>query len=164
MDDVIDNILERAYKVSQELNQSLQLYSNLTTQINNLLSTNDEEAIFRIQTALEQRENIIQQYDVLKQEYTELFKMNSTADNFIIGEKISWLELPAAKPIRDTELVRDQLLKAIQKLNEENKIKLDVIYNEHKDKIKHVNEGKKAYNAYHANQPLVDGVYIDKRE
>lgn len=160
----MDNIFEKAYKVSQGLNQLLQLYSDLTTQINTLLCSEDEEAIFRVQTALEQRDTISQQYDILKQEYTELLKVNITADNYIVGEKISWLELPEGKPIRDSELVRDQRLKAIQKLDAENKAKLDVIYNEHKNKIKRINEGKKVYNAYHANQPLVDGVYIDKRE
>lgn len=136
--------------ISMKLNEYLDGYYSETIIIKNLLNhEDDEEVVFKIQNNIDKRELIMNQYNIIKQQYDKLEKL---------------VDMEQAKTLNDLKLTRNQIIKKIGEIDSENMIKLNKLYNTQQSNIKKINDGKRMHNAYERKHSTPWGVFIDKKE
>lgn len=136
----------KAVDVANQLNQELQNYYQKTLDIKNLLVKEEEEIVEQIEALFNQREETRKRYDTLDENLMKL---------------ISQLKNEEVKKFAD---IKNQILESIADLDSENMQKIKLLYNKYKDKLKEINHGKTLVNAYQGLQPLVDGIFFDKKK
>lgn len=141
---------EMVLDLSKNLNQLITNYREKTILISSLLEQEDDDIVFRIEELLDQREMIIKQYETLNHEVEQ--QVNIT------GKGSEELELKKLGEIR-----REMFL-SIEKIDSNNREKINKLYNVLKEKMHQISDSKKVINVYHAIHPMADGVYFDKRK
>ena len=126
--------------------ECLQNYYDKSLLIKDLLSTEDDHNIDKINELLNQREELVNQYNILKKEFELL--VDQTPDH-------------STKTLHDQ---RDKLVDLIRSVDSGNIERINRLFHSHKEKVRQVNEGRKMLNAYQGTQIMSDGVFVDKRK
>ncbi len=138
--------LDNTVDLSLLLNNLLQEYYNKTRDVNVLLEQDSEESLKKIDQILQERETIIKQYNIIK-EKSEALRAEASINN-----------------LDQLEEKRREILGLIRAIELSNLNKSKQLFDNYKDKIRDLNTGKKAIQAYNAKGPLSDGFFVDKRK
>lgn len=146
---------EKLLELFARLNKYIEEYREQSVLIQTLLTSDDEDSIFKIKDVLNHRETLIKNYDAtaleLKREQT------LRADGNTIPEEIK-------QKISSLEQKRQAVFNSIKDIENKNFKKISDLYNDNRGRIKQIEEGKKLMNAYHSAPTATDGVFFDRRK
>lgn len=146
---------DKLLDLSVRLNKYIEDYREQSVLIQTLLTSGDEDSIFKIKDVLNHRETLIKNYDAaaleLKREQT--LRADANAIPAEIEQKLGSLEQE-----------RQAVFKTIKDIEDKNFKKISELYSDNRGHIKQIEEGKKLMNAYHAAPAAIDGVFFDKRK
>lgn len=140
--------MERSIKVAAQVNALLQEYYQRTSEIKNLIQFSEEDDfVERLNKLIDARDSLIEKYNKLRAEHGEI----EAPDN----GNAEWERLLEE---------RRALAASISEIDGVTIKKIENLKGQQKEKIKQINMGRKMFNAYNYNMPIIDGIFFDKRK
>lgn len=161
MSELTENPDAVAIKMAQELNKYIEEYYNETAAIKALMQKSEDEIVGGLSELLNRRQIIMEKYNILKQDYDRYAVGELSLNN---NETVKGPKEGGTLQLAQLEAERNKLLESTRVVESENLTKIQKLFTDVKDVVKHINDGKVLMNAYHGTHPLADGIYIDRRK
>lgn len=150
--------------LNQIIEQKLDLFSELydiTVMQQQDIDNNEAD---NIETLVQQKQLIIDKIDQLDQNFLKGYETLKTSLNLDKLEKTDTSKYPELRNLKESVERIMELAPEIMKLENNNREKLNAIFDKVKNELKQVKAGKKSIKAYEAAPVYNDGIYIDKKK
>ena len=154
--------LKQLLNITSHKKQRLQSILNMTKMQSQAIEQNDMNLLT---SCIQEKQRHIDAIDALDAQFGSIYDediktrlANGSFSNRSLGEQQLYTEL-------QTVISRVQeLVKAIGELEKVNKFKAQNAMNDLKQKISHIQAGKRGYSAYNRPHAFSDGIYIDQKK
>ena len=154
--------LNRLIAITAHKKQRLQALHNMTKMQSSAIEQGD---IDLLTGCIREKQRHIDAIDKLDQEFCSIYDgdiKNELASGLFKERKSEEKEL--FEKLQDEISCVQEIIKKIYHIEKQNSHKAKELMNDIKQKIRHIQTGKKGYNAYNKHYSISDGIHIDQKK